>query len=176
MLRGEIVGLRARHEADVPVLTEQMYDDVAGWSRASWQAWRPIPPDPKLAIFRPVESTDSATHFSVVTLTDDALVGMAILAELNMHNRTAHIGMGLLPVSRGKGLATDVLRVLCHYGFDVLGLHRLQMETLTDNVPMVRAAERAGFRAEGTMRDAVWSMGAFHDEVVLSLLAEEWAA
>jgi RimJ/RimL family protein N-acetyltransferase len=176
MLRGEIVGLRARHEADVPVLTEQMYDDVATWSRASWQAWRPIPPDPKLSTFRPRDPSESTAHFSIVTLADDALAGMAVLSDLNPHNRTAHVGMGLLPASRGKGLATDVLRVLCHYAFDVLGLHRLQMETLRDNVPMVRAAERVGFQGEGALRDAVWSMGAFHDEVVLSLLAEEWSA
>jgi RimJ/RimL family protein N-acetyltransferase len=176
MLRGEIVGLRARHEADVPVLTEQMYDDVATWSRASWQAWLPLPPDPKMSPFRLRESSETTAHFSIVTLADDALAGMAVLSDLNPHNRTAHLGLELLPASRGKGLATDVLRVLCHYGFEVLGLHRLQMETLSENVPMVRAAERVGFRSEGAIRDAVWSMGAFHDEVVLSLLAQEWSA
>jgi RimJ/RimL family protein N-acetyltransferase len=71
-------------------------------------------------------------------------------------------------------LAADVVHVLCDYGFRVLGLHRLQIETLTDNEPMIRAAALLGFVAEGTLRRSAWVNGAFADEVILGLLATEW--
>ena len=34
MLKGEKVGLRARHEDDIPVLRAELYDDVVNASRA----------------------------------------------------------------------------------------------------------------------------------------------
>jgi len=68
------------------------------------------------------------------------------------------------------------VRVLCHYGFAVRGLHRLQLETLTGNAAMIRAATRAGFRLEGTLRSSTWVLGAFEDEAVFGLLAAEWPA
>src|SRR5205814_1355008 len=67
---------------------------------------------------------------------------------------------------RGRGLASDVIRVLCGYGFAVRGLHRLQIETLADNTPMIRASAAAGFLPEGTLRHSAWVDGEFADQVV----------
>jgi hypothetical protein len=43
MLRGELAGLRARDESDVPVLHAELHDDVGTWVRADSRPWRPIP-------------------------------------------------------------------------------------------------------------------------------------
>ncbi|MGZ4537530.1 MAG: GNAT family N-acetyltransferase [Blastococcus sp.] len=93
---------------------------------------------------------------------------------IDLHNRTAHLGVSLLPAFRGRAFGTDVVGVLCSYGFSLRGLHRLQVETLVDNEAMVRAATRAGFTREGVLRGSAWVDGAFVDTVVLGLLAEEW--
>jgi RimJ/RimL family protein N-acetyltransferase len=82
--------------------------------------------------------------------------------------------MSLRPAFRGRGLAPDIVKVLCHYGFEVLGLHRLQVDTLADNAAMIATARRVGFVMEGTLRQGAWVMGTFVDEVVLGLLADEW--
>ncbi|MEU9024197.1 GNAT family protein [Actinomadura sp. NPDC048394] len=100
--------------------------------------------------------------------------GEALLWGIDAHNRSAHLGLALRPAFRGRGLGTDVVRVLCHYGFVVCGLHRLQMETLADNTAMLAAAESVGFAVEGTLRQAAWAYGAFADQTVLGLLAEDW--
>jgi len=47
MLRGTKVGLRARHETDVPILQAELYDDVATRVRADSRPWRPISPNPE---------------------------------------------------------------------------------------------------------------------------------
>jgi RimJ/RimL family protein N-acetyltransferase len=82
--------------------------------------------------------------------------------------------MALRPSFRGRGLGTDVVRVLCRYGFETRGLNRLQVDTLADNDGMIRAATRAGFTREGQLRQAGWVNGAFVDEVILGQLAAEW--
>jgi hypothetical protein len=64
--------------------------------------------------------------------------------------------------------------VLCRYGFAIRGLHRLQIETLTDNHAMIAAATRAGFVREGTLRRAAWVDGCFADEAIFGLLVTEW--
>jgi RimJ/RimL family protein N-acetyltransferase len=173
MLRGERIGLRARHEADVPVLQAELYDDVATRSRTDSRPWRPIPPGSAASPYRLTDPTDSAAMFSVVDLADGQLAGEALLWGIDHHNRLAHLGVALRPGFRGRGLATDVVRVLCGYGFAVRGLHRIQIETLADNTAMIRAAERAGFTREGTLRRSAWVTGAFLDEAVLGRLADD---
>jgi RimJ/RimL family protein N-acetyltransferase len=112
--------------------------------------------------------------FSIVERASGDLAGDALLWNIDTHNRLAHLGISLRPSFRGRKLGADVVQVLCHYGFVVRGLRRLQVETLAGNVAMRVAAERAGFRHEGTLRGAAWVLGEVQDEVVYGLLAEEW--
>ena len=72
-----------------------------------------------------------------------------LLWDIDRHNRSAHLGISLLPSARGRGLGADVVRVLCHYGFVVRGLHRLQVDTLADNSAMIAAAAACGLRPRG---------------------------
>jgi RimJ/RimL family protein N-acetyltransferase len=117
-----------------------------------------------------------AACFSVVELATGELAGEALLWDIDLHNRAAHIGISLRPAFRGRGLGADAVRVLCRYGFAIRGLHRLQAETLATNNAMIQAADRAGFTREGTLRRAAWVDGEFLDEVILGLLAAEWKA
>ncbi|MFI6084515.1 GNAT family N-acetyltransferase [Streptomyces sp. NPDC051217] len=174
MLRGSKVGLRARHEEDIPILEAELYDDVVNSSRAESRPWRPITPGSKDSPAAVDHKEQGHVRFSVVELDGGALVGTATLWDIDTHNRSAHIGLGLLPSCRGKGYGTDVVAVLCHYGFVVRSLRRLQIETLSDNAAMLRSAERNGFVREGVLRSSAWVMGEFLDEVLLGLLVEDW--
>jgi RimJ/RimL family protein N-acetyltransferase len=174
VLRAGQIRLRARDEADVPILHTELHEDVAMRSSADSRPWRPISPGTAASPYAVSEPSDDAAIFSVVELPGDELAGDALLWGIDLHNRSAHLGMGLRPAFRGRGLGTDVVRALCVYGFTVRGLHRLQIETLASNTAMLKAAERAGFTREGTLRRAAWVTGEFVDEVILGLLAADW--
>ncbi|MGW4379512.1 GNAT family N-acetyltransferase [Kitasatospora sp. NPDC004531] len=171
MLIGEKVLLRARQESDVAVLHGELYEDVATRARTDGRPWRPLPVEAS-----PFQGPgpENAAVFSAVERAGGELAGAAVLWGVDTHHRSAHLGLSLRPAMRWRGLGTDVVRVLCRYGFEVCGLHRLQVDTLADNTAMIGAAERAGFHVEGTMRGAAWVTGRFVDEVVLGMLAEEW--
>ena len=174
MLTGTKVGLRARREEDIPVLLAELYDDPITGARADGSPWRPLSPgtkDPRLAAD---DTPEDRVQFSVVELEGGTLVDTASFWGIDNHSRSAHIGLGLRPSTRGKGYGTDVVAVLCDYGFKLRGLHRLQIETLADNHGMLRAAERNGFVREGLLRSSAWVLGEFLDEVILGLLAEDW--
>ncbi|MFI7468683.1 GNAT family N-acetyltransferase [Nonomuraea sp. NPDC049646] len=174
MLKGGKVGLRARHEDDIPILRAELHDDPAYSSRAGNRPWRPVTPGTQDSRLVVDDTVAAVVPFSVVELDGGGLVGTATLWGIDTHHRSAHIGLGLLPSCRGKGYGTDVVAVLCHYGFVLRGLHRLQIETLADNVAMLRAAERNGFVREGVLRSSAWVLGEFLDQVLLGLLAQEW--
>ncbi|GHC77393.1 GNAT family N-acetyltransferase [Streptomyces flavofungini] len=174
MLKGGKVGLRARHEDDIPILETGLHDDVVVYSRSNVLPWRPITPGSKDSQFAVDDKRDRHAPFSVVALDGGELIGSAGLWNIDTHNRSAHIGVGLLPSARGKGYSTDTVAALCHYGFVVRGLWRLQIETLSDNAAMLRSAERNGFVREGVLRSSAWVMGEFLDEVLLGLLVQDW--
>ncbi|HEX3823794.1 MAG TPA: GNAT family protein [Mycobacteriales bacterium] len=174
MLRGELIALRARQEADLKVLHSELQDDVATRSRSDNRPWRPVSPDIGTSPYDVAEPRDDVAAFSVVTLADGELVGDALLWGIDNHNRLAHLGLGMFESARGRGYGADVVQVLCRYGFRVRGLHRLQVETLADNAAMIAAAAKAGFVLEGTLRRGAWVDGAFVDEVILGLLVDDW--
>ncbi|MFG2194667.1 GNAT family N-acetyltransferase [Streptomyces sp. NPDC048639] len=174
MMRGKRTELRARREADVPVL-HALHDDVATRCREDSVPWQPIAPGTR-SPFAVAEPSDTAAPFSVVDLDSGELAGAALLWGIDAHNRKAHLGISLLPAFRGRGLGSDVVHVLCEYGFAVRGMQRLQVETMADNAPMIAAATKTGFTIEGTLRRSSWVYGACADVVVLGLLAHEWAS
>lgn len=174
MIRGEKIGLRAQQASDGPVLHAELYDDVATYARADGRPWRPMAAEAEESPYAVRPPTDGVAFFSVVELASDELAGAALLWNIDAHNRSAHLGISLRPAYRGRGLGGDVVRVLCEYGFAVRGMHRLQLETATDNHAMRAAAVRAGFTMEGTLRSSSWGYGHFLDEVVYGLLKDEW--
>jgi RimJ/RimL family protein N-acetyltransferase len=176
MLRGEVIGLRARLDSDIEVFEAELLNDAEMRSRTEIRPWRPVAPGAADSPYRAAaeRGADRSVPFSVVELATGDLAGEASLWGIDPHNRSAHVGITLRPAFRGKRLGTDVVRVLCYYAFTLRGLNRVQVDTLADNDAMIGAALRAGFTREGTLRQCDWVNGRFVDEVILGLLATEW--
>jgi RimJ/RimL family protein N-acetyltransferase len=173
MLRGRKVGLRARIESDVAILQRELYNDVPTFSRGSLRPWQPVSPGRIGVPYAVIDPDVGNALFSIVTLDGDELTGESGLWGIDLHNRSAELGIALLPSARGSGLAVDTVQTLCEYGFQTRGLHRIQIETLIDNTAMRATAVRAGFTEEGVRRQAGWANGAFLDGVVYGRLADE---
>ena len=171
-LRGRNVFLRGREPEDVPVLHAELYEDVTARAQADSRPWRPLPrsaPSPY-----DVHDSEDAAFFSIANIDDGELVGEALLWGIDLHNRSAHVGIAIRPGFRGRGLSHEVLGLLCAYGFAVRGLHRLQLDTVAENEAMIRSAIRAGFKKEGVLRQSAWVLGRFVDGVVMAIVAEDW--
>ncbi len=176
MLRGELTGLRAHTDADIEIFETELLNDVETRTRATGRPWLPVAPGASGSPYRQAEDRADVVRFAVIELATGDLAGDAVMFDIDLHNRHAEIGLVLRPSCRGRHLGTDVVRVLCRYGFALRGLHRLQLTTLADNQAMISAGVTAGFILEGTARDTAWINGAFADGVTLSLLFPEWSA
>jgi RimJ/RimL family protein N-acetyltransferase len=81
-----------------------------------------------------------------------------------------NFGYSFLPRWRGKGLGTDVLRVLVRHLFDTTDMDRIEGSTDVTNVRAQRSMEKAGFTREGILRGAQLRKGKRHDLVGYSIL------
>jgi RimJ/RimL family protein N-acetyltransferase len=84
-----------------------------------------------------------------------------------------NFGRELLPAARGRGIGTEVLRLLVRYLFDTTDIDRIEGSTDVTNVRAQRSLEKAGFTREGTIRGAQLRAGVRHDLVSYSLLRSD---
>jgi RimJ/RimL family protein N-acetyltransferase len=75
---------------------------------------------------------------------------------------------------QAKGYGTDALRTAVHHAFQELGLNRASASIFAFNQRSLRAFEKAGFRREGVARQCYLWHGAFQDQVMVSILREEY--
>jgi len=87
------------------------------------------------------------------------------------HRGNGEIGYWCAAESRGRGVATRAVRVVCRYAFEELGIGRLEIVVDPDNIASRRVADKAGFREEGILRSHLTQRdGARRDSVLYSLL------
>ncbi|HLY29547.1 MAG TPA: GNAT family protein [Ktedonobacterales bacterium] len=76
----------------------------------------------------------------------------------------------------GKGYGTEAARLLLDYGFHVLGLHNIMLDTYSYNERAIRAYKRAGFREFGRRRECQRLGDRWYDIVYMDCLASEFTS
>jgi [ribosomal protein S5]-alanine N-acetyltransferase len=105
----------------------------------------------------------------------DELLG-AINLRLSLAHSHGEIGYWIALPRWGQGLATEAAQALVAYGFDELGLHRIQGRHFTRNAASGHVLQKLGMRQEGLHRDAYRRFGHFEDVALYAILDSEWAA
>ena len=120
----------------------------------------------------PARLAGESLDLAVVHATSDEVLGAMGLGSVNIAQGTASIGYWLAPEARGHGYITRAVRLLVRWGFDRLGLARIELTTDPENIASQRVAERCGFRQEGRLRShmLVRHSGQRRDSIVYGLL------
>ena len=101
-------------------------------------------------------------------------VGSVYFRDVDPVNHSAEYGIFIGEEdARGRGFGTATARLFTEFGFAHLGLHRISLRLLADNLPARRSYEKAGFAVEGTFRDMVLLDGRYRDVVFMAKLAGE---
>ncbi|MGK4009172.1 GNAT family protein [Sorangium sp. So ce1036] len=100
------------------------------------------------------------------------LLGTAGFWRWNKPHRWAEIGFELLPAFWNRGIMTEALRAMLSFGFDVMGLHRVEAQLDPENRACMRVLERLGFAREGLLRQNWWYDGKCTDTAVYGLLRD----
>jgi len=101
------------------------------------------------------------------------IAGWIYLTDVDWYARSAEIGYGIRPHARGQGLATEALTALARWALTAGGLQRVWLRISAGNPASLRAAQKAGFVREGTLRRASLEDDGLQDVAVLALLDDE---
>ena len=117
---------------------------------------------------------DDRADFAIVALDSGRVIGEVVLNELDAEHARCNFRIGLAgPDHYGRGFGTEATSLVLDYAFGTVGLHRVELEVYSFNVRGRRAYEKAGFVSEGVLRDALWWDGAWHDRILMGVLATD---
>ena len=119
---------------------------------------------------------DDRLDLAIVDRATGGYVGEVVLNELDPHNRSCGLRIGIGPRGRDRGLGTEAVRLIVRYAFESVLLHRIELEVYAFNPRARHVYERVGFVHEGTRRDALRWDGEWVDAHVMALLASDWTA
>ncbi|MGJ6962085.1 GNAT family N-acetyltransferase [Streptosporangium sp. G11] len=111
---------------------------------------------------------------AVTDLDNSEAFGVARLHIEADHPHSAEIGLGLRPDHWGRGIGTDLIRLILTFGFRDLRLHRIWGARSPANTAAQLAMLVAGMVEEGRIRHHVRARGVWRDSIVHSALEDEW--
>jgi RimJ/RimL family protein N-acetyltransferase len=102
------------------------------------------------------------------------IMGFAHCWQFDKYEPHVEFGRVLLPEYQGKGIGTEVLRVLLQLIFETTTCNRAQTISACDNTAAVRTWEKAGLTIEGRLRGFMTLNGQMTDCYLGSMLRCEW--
>ncbi|MEU4700118.1 GNAT family N-acetyltransferase [Nonomuraea dietziae] len=115
---------------------------------------------------------DHADRLDLAVCHDDEYVGEIVLNELDADNLSCNLRIML--TRPGRGFGTEAIRLVLDHAFATTPLHRVSLGVYAFNERALHVYKKVGFVQEGVLRDALLWEGRWHDEIVMSVLREEW--
>jgi aminoglycoside 6'-N-acetyltransferase len=108
-------------------------------------------------------------------LLDDEVVGYGQwYEECDPMYRHAAVDVFLDPAVHGRGLGTQLVRMICAHLIDERGFHRLTIDPETENAAAIACYTKVGFRPVGVLRQYQRDdSGVWKDGLLMELLAGE---
>ncbi|WP_162257882.1 MULTISPECIES: GNAT family N-acetyltransferase [unclassified Kitasatospora] len=117
---------------------------------------------------------DRAAYFAVAP-PDGPAIGWAELVDQRPEEGAAEVAVWLLPEFRKMRTAASALRLVCRFGFEELGLRRIDAYAAAENMPVQVVGASIGFRRAG-FRPALFRSSRtqeLHDAVYATLVPED---
>jgi ribosomal-protein-alanine N-acetyltransferase len=146
-LSDDRVLLRAADARDLPAIEAGIHDpDVIRWIG-------PQPPTARDVLARDEEWWAKGSPTLAICELDGTFVGKVWLTVPEADTSTGFVGYWLLPVARGRGLATSAVRLISTWAVHELGVRNVRIHAAPDNERSHRVAERSGFRRVAVAAD-----------------------
>ena len=170
--------LRPWQPEDAPALHEAVHESLESVGR--WLPWCHAGYDLDEArawIRHCREGWMANEHFAfgIFEQASGTLLGSVGLNQRNRLHRSAAMGYWVRQSRQGRGIAPRAARLAARFGFETLGLIRIEVVVLPDNHASRRTAERAGARCEAIARHRLWVRDEARDAAVYALVPADLA-
>jgi diamine N-acetyltransferase len=170
MLEGKKVRLRAVERVDLPTFVKWINDqEVTQFLELN----PPMSLEDEEKWFVNLQKSEDKV-FSIDTK-EGKLIGNVGLMRLNWKDRSVLIGIMIGEKEFwNQGYGTDAIETLLRYLFDELALNRVYLIADERNARALHCYEKLGFKKEGVLRQNRYKDGVYTNDVMMSLLKDEW--
>lgn len=169
--------VRTYRDDDVPLLFAAVRESIAEVS--PWLPWchenYSIKESREFILSRQTAAQgDEHYSFAVFHKNDPRrLLGGVGLNFINRVHQFGNLGYWARTSEVRKGVASRAARLVAQFGFDQLGLQRIEIVAAVPNVASQRVAEKIGAVREGILRKRLLIHGECQDAILFSLVRED---
>jgi RimJ/RimL family protein N-acetyltransferase len=111
-------------------------------------------------------------EFVIIDHEDNSIAGACGLDEINRKDLVCNLGYWVRASRLNLGAARQAARLIAEFGFNEIGLNRLEIVVATGNKPSQRVAESVGAVYEGVQRQRIRVGETVHDAQMFALLRD----
>lgn len=179
VLTDDVLLIRPLEHTDRDAIFAAVRESIAEVS--PWLPWcHPAYIPEETAAF--IESTRSAWaqesqfNFGVFDAETRDYLGGVSVNHLVRQNRMANVGYWVRTGAAKRGIASRAVRLAAQFAFEDLGLTRIEIAAIPENVASRRVAEKVGARLEAIARNRIVMHGQAYPAALYSLLPGDLAA
>jgi len=175
-LKSDLVLLRSYQSSDITQIYEAVYESLN--ELLPWMYW--CHPEYSIDETRQyVESRPDAWEngteyaFAITDSRDGHFLGGCSLTIVHRVHGLAEIGYWVRSSQTKQGIATTAATLLARFGFNNLGLNRIEILTATGNKASQRVSEKVGAVREGVLINRLVVRDRVYDAVMFSLIPQD---
>jgi RimJ/RimL family protein N-acetyltransferase len=149
--------------------------EVSRWLPWCHPGYRPEETAAFIESTRNAWAQESHFNFGVFDAAAGTYCGGISVNHIVRANRMANIGYWVRTGATKRGVAAGAVRLAAQFGFEDLGLSRIEIAAIPENIPSRRVAEKAGAKLEGIARNRIVMHGQAYPAALYSLLPEDLA-
>ena len=112
--------------------------------------------------------------WAVVEKQSGRMIGTCGFTRFDFLHNAGEIGYVLNPNYHGRGYATEAAKCVLCFGFEKLGLHRVEAKFMQGNEASLRVMEKLGMTFEGFRREAMLVKNVYRTIGICSILQNEY--
>jgi len=170
MIRGEKIFLRAMEPEDIDMLYDFENDPEV------WHVSNTYIPFSKHFLTQFIFNScndlfvDKQLRLMIILNKGEQCVGTLDFFDFDPMHMRAGIGILVEKSSRGKGIATEAIRLASEYAFNFLNLHQLFIHVTQDNPSSINVFEKSGFIRTGIKKDWLCIKNSWKDVLFMQLI------
>lgn len=170
-LQGDLIYLRALEPTDLDFLYQLENDEDV------WEVSNTTKPFSKFVLKQYLDNSHRDIYevkqlrLVICTSEENKTVGFVDLFDFEPKHKRAGVGILVFDViNRGKGYATETLKLMEHYVSAHLQVHQLYANISAENRKSITLFEKAGYKKSGEKKDWILTENGFQDELFYQLI------
>jgi RimJ/RimL family protein N-acetyltransferase len=119
--------------------------------------------------FIKMASAHDPMQIFAITVDGEAIGGIGLHLQTDIHRKNAEIGYWLAESYWGKGIVTRAIKEIVEYGFNTFEINRIFARPFGSNIASQNVLEKNGFVLEGKFIGVLFKNGEYLDELIYAV-------